>query len=118
MSIFNEYLKDLPTPERRGLERIILLVRKYVEDAEEGWSYGLPAFKWRGRPLIGFSSNKYGLNIYPFDPRVITAIKSELDGFEVGKGVIRFTSAHPLPDEVVILIVDLRLEYLRNSSDD
>lgn len=45
MSIFSDYLKDKPEEERAAFERIISLVKKHVPDAEEGLSYGFPAFR-------------------------------------------------------------------------
>lgn len=116
MAIFENYLKTVNKEVRKALERIIKIVRNHVPEAEEGLSYGLPAYKYKRRPLIGFSSNKYGLNIYPFDPRVITAIKNELDGFETSKGVIRYSAEHQLSKKIIILLVDLRIDYLENIS--
>lgn len=113
MSIFSDYIKDKPKEERAAFERIISLVRKHVPDAEEGLSYGFPAFKYRGKPFIGFGSNKHGLNIYPFDPWVVRAVKSEFEEFEVGKGVIRFTLEHQVPENLILLIVDLRLDKIK-----
>ena len=116
MSTFNKYLGDLPKLEKEALEHVIELVRENVPEAEEGLSYGLPAFKYSGRPLLGFSSNKHGLNIYPFDPNIISAVKPELDGYDVSKGVIRFTVENPVPDEIIILMLDLRIKSLQKTT--
>jgi uncharacterized protein YdhG (YjbR/CyaY superfamily) len=112
--MFQDYLSSLNEPERKALERIIDITKKHVPDAKEGVSYGVPAFKYNDRPLLGFGHNKdRGLSLYPFDPRVISEVKSELEGFEVGKGYIRFSADNPVPENTVLLLLDLRLEYLR-----
>lgn len=113
MSIFRNYLHTVPDSHCSEIERIIAIVQNHVSEAKEGLSYGLPAFKFNNRPLIGFSSNKYGLNIYPFDPRIISAVKPELEGFETSKGVVRFTPLKPIPEKIVLLMMDMRLEYLK-----
>ena len=41
------------------------------------------------------------------------AVRPELDGFAASKGVIRFAPEHPVPDEVVLRLVRLRLAELR-----
>lgn len=113
---FKEYLASIPPEHRVALERVISIVRDSSDESvKEGLSYGLPAFKYKNRPLIGFSSNKHGLNIYPFDPKIIDAIRPELDGFELSKGVVRFTPQKPIPEAVVRMMLDLRKDYLQKT---
>lgn len=111
--MFKDYLENLDKPERKALERIIKITQEHVPEAKEGMSYGVPAFKYNNRPLLGFGHNKdRGLSLYPFDPRVISEAKPELEGFEVGKGYIRFSVNNPIPENTILLLLDLRLEYL------
>ncbi len=91
---------------------MIAIIRREVPEALPGLAYGLPAFKYRGRPLIGFSSNRLGLNLYSFDPRIIAAVAHELRDFELSKGLVRFSASHPVPERVIVLMLDLRREYL------
>lgn len=72
----------------------------------------MPAFRYRGRPLIGFSSNRFGLNIYPFDSRIVSALANELGNYELGKGVVRFTVEEPISERAILLLLELRLAYL------
>jgi uncharacterized protein YdhG (YjbR/CyaY superfamily) len=46
-------------------------------------------------------------------PAAIDAVRSRLDGFAASKGLIRFTSEHPVPDDVVLELVRLRLAEIR-----
>ncbi len=111
--MFKEYFDNLPSAEKAALADVVHIVLEVEPTAVEGLSYGLPALKYNDRPLIGFSSNKHGLNIYPFDPKIISEIVSERPGLEHSKGVIRFTVEHPLPEEVVVLMTRLRLANIR-----
>lgn len=115
MNAFSDFFSGLSTKEKKVFEGYIKGISIHVPEATEGVSYGMPAFKYKGRPLIGFGVNKYGLSIYPFDPRVIEDLKTELRSFQTTKGTIRFTVDKPLSDNLITLIVDTRLGYLNNS---
>ena len=112
MDEFTDYLDALNAPERAALTTVIDSVREHVPEATPGLAYGMPAFLFRGRPLIGFSSNQFGLNIYPFDPRIVAALANELSEYELGKGVVRFTADNPISSTAIILMLELRLAQL------
>ena len=112
MDAFDSYLDELDAAERAALRAVIATVREHVPEAEPGLAYGMPAFRYRGRPLLGFSSNQFGLNIYPFDPRIVAALAAELSDYELGKGVVRFTVDAPISAEAIVLLLELRLAYL------
>jgi uncharacterized protein YdhG (YjbR/CyaY superfamily) len=107
--MFDDFLRDLPEADRRAVEQIINRVRGHVPDAEEGNSYGMPAFRYLGKPLLGFKAAKNHLTLAPFSAEVVDAVKDRLAGFALSKGTIRFTGDHPVPDAVVTLMVDRRI---------
>jgi len=41
--------------------------------ATEGVSYGMPALRYRGRPLVAVATTKTGYSLYPFSPAEIDA---------------------------------------------
>jgi hypothetical protein len=53
-----------------------LFVRRNIPDAEEATSYGMPAFKYKKRPLLGFSVSKNHLSVFPFSPEAPHAKRS------------------------------------------
>jgi uncharacterized protein YdhG (YjbR/CyaY superfamily) len=116
MPTFDEYLSTLPDPQRSELERIRRLVRGLVPDAEEGESYGMPAFKYRNRPLLGFKASKNHLSVFPFSPEAIEAVRDSLAGFDLSKGTVRFTPDYPLPDAAIEGLVRYRLSEIAASS--
>jgi uncharacterized protein YdhG (YjbR/CyaY superfamily) len=101
MSSFDEYLATVPDPQRAALERIREVVRRTVPDAEEGTSYGMPAFKYKKRPLLGFRASKSHLSVFPFSPEAIDAARDALAGFDLSKGTVRFTPEQPIPDSAL-----------------
>jgi uncharacterized protein YdhG (YjbR/CyaY superfamily) len=101
MSSFDEYLATVPDPQKAALERICEVVRCTVPDAEEGTSYGMPAFKYKKRPLLGFQASKSHLSVFPFSPEAIDAARDALAGFDLSKGTVRFTPEQPIPDSAL-----------------
>jgi uncharacterized protein YdhG (YjbR/CyaY superfamily) len=101
MSSFDDYLAMVPEPQRAEGQRIRRLVRRTVPDAEEATSYGMPAFKYKRRPLLGFRVSKNHLSVFPFSPEAIDAAREALAGFDLSKGTVRFTTEKPLPDAAI-----------------
>ena len=112
MSSFDEYLATVPEPQKAQLERIRHLVRRAVPDAEESKSYGMPAFKYKKRPLLGFSASKKHLSVFPFSPAAIDAARGALAGFDVSKGTVRFTPDKPIPESALDQLLRHRLREI------
>jgi uncharacterized protein YdhG (YjbR/CyaY superfamily) len=109
VSAIDDYLATLSEPERAALEHVREVVSREVPDAEESKSYGMPAFRSAGRPLIGFRAARGHLSVFPFSPEAIEAVKERLAGFDLSKGTIRFTPDQPIPDDVLVDLVRARV---------
>lgn len=112
MTTMDEYLAALPAEARAALERVRAVVAGVAPDAVEGKSYGVPAYLYAGRPLLGFSAATKHLSLFPFSPAAIEAVADRLAGFDLAKGTIRFTPEHPVPDDVLADLVRARLREL------
>jgi uncharacterized protein YdhG (YjbR/CyaY superfamily) len=108
VSAVDDYLQDLPEARRAALERVRSVVRESVPDIEEGRSYGMPAFRYRGRPLLAFAATKQHLGLYPCSGWVVDQMREDLRDFSLSSGAIRFTEDHPLPDAAVRRMLELR----------
>ena len=115
MSSFDEYLATVPEPQKAELERIRELVRREVPEAEEATSYGLPAFKYKDRPLLGFRASKNHLSVFPFSPEAVEAARDELVGFDLSKGTVRFTPDEPIPAAALKRLLDHRLREIEEA---
>jgi uncharacterized protein YdhG (YjbR/CyaY superfamily) len=112
MSYIDEYLASVPEPQRAELERICRFVRRTVPGAEEGKSYGLPAFKYKERPLLGFRVSKNHLSVFPFSPEAVDAARDALEGFDLAKGTIRFTPEQSIPETALEQLIQARLSEI------
>jgi uncharacterized protein YdhG (YjbR/CyaY superfamily) len=108
MSAMDEYLDGLPAEQRAALARVRAVMGELEPEAEEGESYGMPAFLYAGRPLLGFRAAKKHLSVFPFSPAAAQAVADRLEGFDLSKGTIRFAPDRPLPEDVLADLVRAR----------
>ena len=80
MSAIDDYLEGLSDSQRAELERIRRIVSDRVPNVEEGRSYGMPAFRYKQKPLLGFAALKNHLSLFPFSPHVVDAVSERLAG--------------------------------------
>lgn len=113
MGAVDDALAQCPATDRDALARVIEIARQVAPDAQQGTSYGLPALRVSGKPLIGVARTTGHLALYPFSPAAIDAVRDALVGFDVSKGTVRFTAERPLPDAVVERLVATRLAEIR-----
>lgn len=112
MSVLTDYYKDISPSRLKILTRLWEYAKRVEPEAEEGLSYGYPALKLNGRPLIGFSVAKNHMTVYPFSPKVISAIEDQIQDYEYSKGLIRFTEDHVVSEQLIELLVMLRSKEL------
>jgi uncharacterized protein YdhG (YjbR/CyaY superfamily) len=112
----DDYFTTVDALTRAEFQRVRRLVLSVAPDAEQATRYGMAALRWSGKPLIGFRAASRHLSIFPFSPAVVDAVRDRLQGFELSKGTIRFTESEPLPDDVVLDIVRLRVEEIAGRS--
>jgi len=116
MRTMDDYLDGLAPEQKAALGRVRALVAELVPDAEEGTSYGMPAFIYAGRPLLGFRAAQTHLSVFPFSPAAVEAVADQLAGFDLAKGTIRFTPDHPVPEAVLADLVRHREREIAASS--
>jgi uncharacterized protein YdhG (YjbR/CyaY superfamily) len=109
MESLDDALAALPQPEHDALLCVIDIARRLAPHAIDGVSYGVPALKVAGKPLIGVSASAHHLSIFPFSPAAIEVVRAKLDGFSVSKGTIRFTAERPVPEALIERLVAARL---------
>lgn len=67
----DEYMATLDEPKRATLTSLRDTIMAIVPDAEQGISYGMPAFKLRGKTIAGFAAFKNHLSYLPHSGSVI-----------------------------------------------
>ena len=103
------FLARLPDDQRAALQELRAVIAAAAPDATESISYGVPAFKLGGRPLVSFGAATNHCAFYVQSPAVMEAHAADLAGLPVGKGSIRFQATEPLPAELVSRLVQARI---------
>ena len=106
---FDAYLSALSDDKRATLEKLRKTIRSAVPNAEEYISYGLPAFRLDGRPLVALGASANHCAFYPMSASIVAAHKDELQEYDTSKGTIRFQTDKPLPAAVVRKLVKARI---------
>ncbi len=108
---FSEYLRGVPPNQRAVLEKMRKTIHVAAPGSVEVISYGMPAFKYRGRMLVYFAAFKNHCSFFPASSSLLAAHRSELKDFEAsGKGTLRFTAEKPLPAALLKKLVKWRIK--------
>ncbi|MDQ0665512.1 uncharacterized protein YdhG (YjbR/CyaY superfamily) [Arthrobacter ulcerisalmonis] len=113
MGVVDEAVATVDEPDRSCLQHVVEVARSLAPDATEGMSYGMPALKLDGKPLVAAVATAKHLSIFPFSSRVVEAVAGRLEGYSLSKGTIRFAADRPVPDDVLADIVRLRMAEIR-----
>jgi uncharacterized protein YdhG (YjbR/CyaY superfamily) len=112
MQTVENYLENMTPPQKAEFERVRSIVKQLVPDAELVISYGMPTFKYQGRPLLHFGVFKDHMSIFPTGDSRVGEI-SELAAFHTSKGTLQFTEENPIPDAALEKLVAVRLEKVK-----
>ncbi len=108
MGEVDDYLAGLDVETAAVVGGIYAQAREIVPEAEQGKGYGMPALRYGGKALLSVMATKSHLSLFPFSAAVVADVASELEGYELSKGTIRFSADRPIPALVVRRIVALR----------
>lgn len=103
----DDYLAGLGEADREALQRLRSTILGVIPAAEQGLSYGMPAFTVAGKVLAGFAAYKNHLSYFPHSGSVLAGIDPQLlEGFDhSAKGTLRFSVDTPLPAELVEALI-------------
>ncbi len=105
----DEYLASVNADQRVALEKLRKAILTAAPEAEECISYGLPAFRLNGHPLVAFGAWANHCAFYPMSSAVVKAFQEQLTDFDTSKGTVRFSTDKPLPASIVKKMVKARI---------
>jgi len=102
------YLAQLDPAKRAALQKVRAAIHAAAPGAEECISYGVPAFRLKGRVLMHMGAAAHHCAIYP-GARPVRVFAAELAKFDTSKGTVRFAPDRPLPASLVRALVRERI---------
>jgi uncharacterized protein YdhG (YjbR/CyaY superfamily) len=103
------YLAALEEPKQSTLRALRQTILDVVPDAEQCISYGMPAFRLRGKVIAGFAAFKNHLSYLPHSGSVLPELHDERTQYKSTKGSLHFPVDAPLPRTVVKRLIDVRV---------
>jgi len=103
-----EYILDFPDEVQFLLNQVRSTIKQAAPDAEESISYGMPAYKTHGKPLVYFAGFKNHIGFYA-TPTGHEEFAKELSKYKQGKGSVQFPIDQPMPLDLIFQIVEFRV---------
>lgn len=111
MSEVDTYIDKFDGEVKSRLLRIREIVQREAPEAEEGFVYGLVGYKLNKKPLVYFGGFAKHIGFYA-TPQGHEAFVSDLSQYKQGKGSVQFPLDQPLPEDLIVRIVQFRKEQL------
>jgi len=105
----DDYLARLDEPKRSTLQELRRTIHSIVPEAEQGISYGTPAFRLHGKLIAGFAAFKSHLSYLPHSGSVLAELPDDVAGYVTSKGALQFAIDKPLPKALVKKLIATRL---------
>jgi uncharacterized protein YdhG (YjbR/CyaY superfamily) len=106
----DEYLSWVPEGHRPFLDAMRATIHAVAPQAEEVISYGMPAFRLKGKFFCSYSDFKNHVSLFPATEYVRQRLGDDVAPYFAGKGTFRFRVDQPIPTELITRIVALLLQ--------
>jgi len=105
----DQYLAAVSPSCRAVLEKLRQTIHSLVPGVQECISYRLPAFRFEGKVIAGFSATAKGCSFYPFSGRTLSTLADEVASYDQTKSALHFSTDRPLPKTLVRKLLKTRL---------
>jgi len=93
----DDYIEAQPAAAQARLRELRMAIQAVLPDATEAISYGIPTYRLHGN-VVHFGAAKHHCALYGAPLHEFT---SELQGYRVVNGTLRFRLDQPIPDDLV-----------------
>ncbi|WP_089735165.1 iron chaperone [Chryseobacterium jejuense] len=109
----DDYILLFPINVQEKLLELRKAIHSQVPDLEEYIGYQMPAFKYKGKPLIYFAGYKKHIGFYPGAEGIKNFVKDfEERNYKFSKGAVQFPIDKEIPLDLINRIVGFRMREI------
>ncbi|ROI01332.1 DUF1801 domain-containing protein [Chryseobacterium sp. G0240] len=109
----DEYILFFPVEVQVKLQELRGFIHIQVSELEEYIGYQMPAFRYKGKPLVYFAAYKQHIGFYPGAEGIKSFEKDfEERKYKYSKGAVQFPIAVDIPFDLVKKIMDFRVQQI------
>ncbi len=112
MSVIDDHLAGLPSPQRETLQALAATLRELLPEADEVLSYRMPCFSVDGKAVAGFDGFKGHCSYFPHSGSVLGRVEGIPAWATAERGTLRFPVDRTLPRALVRRLVRVRLDEI------
>ena len=105
------YITSYPKNVQTLLKSVRTTIKKSAPKAWEGISYGMPAYKLNGKPVVYFGAFRSHIGFYA-TPHAHVKFAKELSKYKEGKGSVQFPLSSALPLGLISRIVKFKVKEI------
>ena len=105
------YIEHFPKEVKGRLIQLHELIVNEHNNIIESFSYKMPSYKLKGKPLIYFAGYKNHIGLYAMSI-AHEKFQSELTNYKQGKGSVQFPLNEPLPLDLIKRMVKFRVSEI------
>ena len=106
------FIAARPQDIAEKLQQIRRIIMTTCPEAVESISYGMPAYKLNGKPLVYFSAFPHHIGVYA-TPTVHELFAKQLASYKQGKGSVQFPNDKPFPLELVQEMIAYKMKHMQ-----
>lgn len=112
-SEIQDYILTFSLETQEKLYQVYETILSVSTDIEPCIAYKMPAFKYKGKPVVYFAGYKNHIGFYA-TPTGHEAFKNELSAYKEGKGSVQFPLNKEIPFDLILRISTFRLEEVKS----
>jgi uncharacterized protein YdhG (YjbR/CyaY superfamily) len=87
----DNYLANLDEPKRTTLQQLRQIIQSIIPTAEQGISYGMPAFRLHGKVIAGFAAFKNHLSYLPHSGSVLAELADDVASYVTSNSPLKYS---------------------------
>lgn len=105
------YIEQFDSPQQQILNEVRQLILSLSSEVSEKMAYGMPGYKFKGKPLVYFALYKNHFGFYA-TPNTHEEFKEALKMYKQGKGSVQFPLDSPLPLDLMEQMTRFRMHLI------